>query len=113
VLLATYRGGVAREFAAKRHPYRAICKLEVVLMKYPDGRDVKLGDIVALGKNQKGVVVCSIDTEEYSDAFPKIEWNYLNNGVLISFPSYGLIHYKEPEPDLRLVARASDQSQLG
>ena len=80
-------------------------------MKYPDGQDVKLGDTVALQKDQQGVVVCSIDTGEYSDAYPPAQWNYLKNGVLIKFPSYGLIHYKEPDPDLRLVARASAQTQ--
>jgi len=78
-------------------------------MKYPDGQDVKLGDTVALEQDQQGVVVCSIDTGEYSDAYPPTQWNYLNSGVLIKFPSYGLIYYKEPDPDLRLVARASGQ----
>jgi hypothetical protein len=65
-------------------------------MNYPDGQDVKLGDIVELGKGQKGVVVCSIDTEEYSDDCPQDQWRYLNKGVLIKFPDYGLIHYKDP-----------------
>jgi hypothetical protein len=37
-------------------------------MKYPDGQEVKLGDMVALGKDEQGIVVCSIDTGEYSDA---------------------------------------------
>ncbi len=76
-------------------------------MKYPDGQDVKLGDIVELGKNEQGVVVCSIDTGEYSDDCPEDQWSYLNKGVLVKFPAYGLIHYKDPEPDLRLVARAA------
>src|SRR5438309_100486 len=79
-------------------------------MKYPDGQDVKLGDIVALGKDREGIVVCSLDTGEYSDACPEAQWSYLNHGVLIKFPSYGLIHYEEPESGLCLVARASGQS---
>jgi hypothetical protein len=82
-------------------------------MKYPDGQDVKLGDIVELGKGQQGVVVCSIDIGEYNDDYPQKQWDYLNKGVLIKFPSYGLIHYKDPEPDLRLVARAARQPQIG
>ena len=81
-------------------------------MKYPDGQDVKLGDVVAIDKEHQGVVVCSIDTGEYSDDCPKAEWSYLDSGVLIKFPSWGLIHCKEPDFDLRLVARASKQSQL-
>jgi hypothetical protein len=63
-------------------------------MKYLDGQEVRLGDTVALGGDQQGIVVCSIDTEEYSDAYPRSQWEYLNTGVLIVFPTYGLIHYK-------------------
>jgi hypothetical protein len=81
-------------------------------MKYLHGQEVRLGDTVSLAEGQRGVVVCSIDTEEYSDAYPPEDWGYLSNGVLIDFPSYGLIHYKEPEPDLRLVARASDEQKI-
>jgi|SRR5215469_1539501 len=75
-------------------------------MKYPDGQEVRLGDVVALGIDRRGVVVCSIDTGEYTDAYPRAEWGYLAAGVLIEFPSYGLVHYKEPEAGLRLVAHA-------
>jgi|SRR6516162_7507614 hypothetical protein len=76
-------------------------------MKYPDGQEVRLGDMVALGSDRQGIVVCSIDTGEYSDAYPQAQWGYLDAGILIEFPSYGLIHYKEPEAGLRLVAHAS------
>jgi hypothetical protein len=75
-------------------------------MEYPDGQEVRLGDTVTLGSDQQGIVVCSIDTGEYSDAYPRDQWSYLSTGVLIDFPSYGLIHYKEPEATLRLVAHA-------
>ncbi len=76
-------------------------------MKYRDGQEVKLGDVVVLGTDQRGVVVCSIDTGEYSDAYPRAQWCYMNGGVLIEFRSYGLVHYNEPDPDLRLIAHAS------
>ena len=76
-------------------------------MKYPDGQEVRLGDLVALGSDQQGIVVCSIDTGEYSNAYPRAQWGYLGAGVLIKFPFYGLIHYKESEAGLRLVAHAS------
>ncbi len=42
-------------------------------MNYPDGQEVKLGDVVALETDQRGVVVCSIDTGEYSDAYPRAQ----------------------------------------
>ncbi len=74
-------------------------------MKYPDGQEVKLGDKVKLGQDD-GVVVCSIDNAEYSNDYSKEQWGYLKNGVMINFPSYGLIYYEEPESDLQLIARA-------
>ena len=74
-------------------------------MKYPDGQEVKLGDKVKLGQDD-GVVVCSIDNDEYSDDYSKEQWGYLKKGVMINFPSYGLIYYEEPESDLQLIARA-------
>jgi hypothetical protein len=76
-------------------------------MKYPDGREVRLGDKVRLGQDRDGVVVCSIDTSEYTDTYPKAEWAHLQRGVLINFPTYGLIHYEQPEDDLELIARAT------
>ena len=75
-------------------------------MKYPDGQDVRLGDRVKLGQDDGGMVVASMDTDEYSDEHPKAQWSYLKKGVMIEFPQYGLIHYEEAEPDLRLVSRS-------
>jgi len=81
-------------------------------MKYPDGQEVRLGDKVKLGQDEGGVVVCLIDRGEYSDDYPEAQWGYLKKGVMINFPSYGLIHYVEPEPDLQLLARTSHQNGL-
>lgn len=78
-------------------------------MKYSDGQEVKLGDKVKLGPDEGGVVVCSIDTREYTDDYPESEWGYLKKGVLINFPLYGLIHYEEQEPDIHLIARKVNQ----
>ena len=75
-------------------------------MKYPDGQEVRLGDRVKLGDDTGGIVVASIDTSEYSVDHPAAQWSYLNKGVMIEFPRYGLIHYEEPEDDLALIARA-------
>jgi len=74
-------------------------------MKYADGQEVKLGDRVKLGQDEGGVVVCSIDTGEYTDECPEDQWSYLKKGVMIKFPLYGLIHYEEAEPDLQLLSR--------
>jgi hypothetical protein len=77
-----------------------------VWMKYIDEQDVRLGDKVALGKDEEGVVVCSINTGEYSSEYPEAQWGYPRKGAMINFTLSGLIHYEEPETDLRLVARA-------
>jgi hypothetical protein len=74
---------------------------------YGDGRPVRLGDVVTLGEGRTGEVVCAIDDDAFADAFPKAAWAYLGQGALIHFQAYGLIHYRQAEPDLVLVARAS------
>jgi hypothetical protein len=75
-------------------------------MKYSDNQVVQLGDEVELWDGCHGVVVCSIDDDEYSEAYPKTEWEYLKSGVLIETDKVGLIHYIEPDEDLRLRKRA-------
>lgn len=76
-------------------------------MKYCDGQEVRTGDKVRLGEDAGGIVVCSMDTNKYSDSYPESTWGYLKNGVMISFPLYGLIHYTEPEEDLELISRSA------
>ena len=76
-------------------------------MKYADGQEARLGDKVRLGDGAEGLVVCSIDTGEYSPAYPKAQWDYLQLGVMVSFEKYGVVHYEQPDPDLELIARAA------
>ena len=78
-------------------------------MKYRDGQEVKVGDIVALGEDRNGQVVASIDAGEYSAVATREEWCFLERGVLIDFPRWGVVHYQEPDEDLQLVARANDR----
>ena len=59
------------------------------------------------GNDRGGVVVCSIDTEEYTEKHSREQWSYLKKGVMIEFQLWGLIHYDEPEEDLQLIERAS------
>ncbi|MBT0962732.1 hypothetical protein [Denitromonas iodatirespirans] len=80
-------------------------------MQYADGQEVRIGDRVKLGADDNGVVVCSIDTNEYSDDYPLEKWSYLERGVMIEFPEYGLIHYEETDPDLELISRSNQSPQ--
>ena len=75
-------------------------------MKYSDGKEVKIGDTVTLWSGCHGVVVCSIDTDEYTVDYPKNEWGYLKSGVMIKTDKSGLIHYIEADEDLQLIERA-------
>jgi hypothetical protein len=79
-------------------------------MKYPSGEDARLNDVVSLG-GETGLVVVSLDTDEYAPDRPKVDWSYLKRGVLIDFPKFGLIYYEEAEPDLRLIERAGAASR--
>ena len=78
-------------------------------MKYWDGQEVRLGDRVKLGEDEGGIVVSSMDTDEYSTEHPKEQWSYLKKGVMIEFPKYGLIHYEDPDEDLELISRTPQQ----
>lgn len=60
-------------------------------LKYADGQEVRLGDRVKLGQDDGGVVVASIDTNEYSGKHSEAQWGYLKKGVMIEFPLHGLI----------------------
>ena len=74
-------------------------------MKYPDGQDVRLGDTVKMWANAEGVVVCSMDTKEFSDDFPEAEWGYLKKGVLIQSAHAGLVHYPDADNSIELIRR--------
>jgi hypothetical protein len=76
-------------------------------MNYPDGQEVQIGDRVTLWVDAEGVVVCSIDRDEYSNDYPREQWMHLGKGVLILSPVAGLIHYTTSEPTMRLLSRNS------
>ncbi len=78
-------------------------------MRYPQGQEVHLGDRVRVGDAicYEGVVVCSIDTGEYTPRYRREDWSNLERGILVDFPHLGLVHYPDPEPTLTLMARAT------
>ena len=76
-------------------------------MQYPDGQVAHRGDKVRLWGGTVGTVVCSLDTDEFSDEYPRDQWGYLRRGVLIHSAQTGLIHYLEPEATFQLIERGS------
>ena len=60
-------------------------------MQYPDGQVAHRGDKVRLWSGTVGTVVCSLDTDAFSDEYPRHEWNYLRRGVLIHSIQTGVL----------------------
>jgi len=77
-------------------------------MKYPDGQEVRLGDRVRVDGDPTGLVVCCIETQEYTPEFPRAEWEYLQRGCLVRSSKHGLVHYQRPDEDLELIERKAD-----
>jgi hypothetical protein len=74
-------------------------------MKYPDGTEIKVGDRVKVAGDDFGVVVLSVDANEYSTEFPAQEWSYLKKGIMIKSEKMGLVHYEEYSEDIELIKR--------
>ena len=71
-------------------------------MKYVDGSLVRLGDHVRFEPNLTGIVVCSVDTEEFSDKYPRTQWaSYLRKGILIETAEIGMVHLEENDVALQ------------
>ncbi len=75
-------------------------------MNYPDGTKLLVGDRLKLWEGCFGVVVLSVDDDEYTPEFPRESWEYLKRGVVIRSDKAGLIHYIEPESSFELIERA-------
>jgi hypothetical protein len=59
-----------------------------------DGKVLVVGARV-MCDGMSGIVVCSIDTGEYSDKCPAAEWSYLGAGIMVDMKEVGLIHYTD------------------
>ena len=62
-------------------------------VRYADYNEARLGDEVAIDDIYKGVVVASLDTDEYSARCPREEWAHLETGIVVDTNFGGLIHY--------------------
>lgn len=62
-------------------------------VRYSDYNEARLGDEVAIDDIYKGVVVASLDTDEYSARCPREEWAHLGTGIVVDTNFGGLIHY--------------------
>jgi hypothetical protein len=62
-------------------------------MRYRDGTEIHFNDKVIFEDGSSGIVVFSIDLEEYSQAYTENDWAYLESGVMVLSETSGLIHY--------------------
>jgi hypothetical protein len=62
---------------------------------FAKGKQVRLGDRVMVADHVTGIVVFSVDTDEYSPEFPKENWGYLGRGIMVETENDGLIYIAE------------------
>jgi hypothetical protein len=65
-------------------------------VKYADGSEVRLGDRVRIRNGEIGVIVASVDTDEFSAEYPKNEWAHLETGVLVRTEKGALVRFADP-----------------
>ena len=78
-------------------------------MNYLDGREIRFGDQVEVSDDPTGLVVACIETGLYAPEVPGSKWSYLKRGVLVRSEKYGLIHYEQPDEDLKLLERKAGE----
>lgn len=75
-------------------------------MRYADGQECRLGDIVLIVNGEKAEVVFCIDSNEYAPDFPKHRWEYLQTGAMVRTEADALVHFDDDNAHLlRLVGR--------
>lgn len=72
-------------------------------LNYGNGEHVCLWDRVQFPDGGIGIVVFSIDDDEYSIRFPKEQWSYLERGVMVDTSFGGLVHYPKSLPRMELL----------
>lgn len=73
-------------------------------MKYADGTDIRLGDVIQIDVDYRGRVIASMDTGEYLPGEDR--WAYLDAGIMVDTDFGGLVHYtSETAGDFVLIRR--------
>lgn len=72
-------------------------------MKYLDGQDVMVGDIVEITNNRKCEAVIVEIIEPYSTQ--AIEWKIPRGGAMIDSPALGWTLWPYMDEDIRLISR--------
>jgi hypothetical protein len=65
-------------------------------MKYEDGSDARVGDRVRIRNGDMGVIVVSVDSDEFAAEYPKSQWLHLESGVLVRTDKGALVRFADP-----------------
>ena len=79
------------------------------LLRYQDGQDVRLGDIVDVGGGNGPwcCVVVIIPTGDAAHGFNASDWAYLEHGVVLQDQKvFGLLHVEDLDDEYQLKQRA-------
>lgn len=74
-------------------------------MKYTDGNEARIGDVIAIDEQHRGVVVVCVDRNEYTDAYPAAQWSSLGAGILVDTDFGGLVHYTDEKSEHMVLVR--------
>lgn len=74
-------------------------------MRYADGNEARIGDVIAIDDQYRGVVVACIDRGEYTDAHPAAQWSSLGKGILVDTDFGGLVHYPDEKNEHMVLVR--------
>lgn len=78
-------------------------------MKYHDGDEILVGDIVSIDERYRGRVVACMSSKKFLPGFE--HWTELGDGIMVDTDFGGMVHYTETVHDeLRLLERSPDVS---
>ena len=73
-------------------------------MKYADGSVARLGDRVRIRNGDTGLIVFSVDTNEFGPEYPREDWLDVQSGVMVLTDKGALVRLAE-NTDPSLVAK--------
>jgi hypothetical protein len=65
-------------------------------VNYDDGTVARVGDRVQISNGDKGVIIASVDTGEYSAEATQQDWEYLRTGIIVRTDAGALVRFEGP-----------------
>jgi hypothetical protein len=81
-------------------------------MRYRDGTNIRIGDIVQLEDGRTAEVVALIDDGEYSRACPKQDWSMFQTGLLVKVAGGGIEHFAQPNSHFSFIEHPKEKGRL-